>query len=91
MEVIILDGKEFDSIERIHSILKQKLHLPDYYGENLNALWDCLTGWINLPIKIHWINFECSKKFVGNFADELLKTFREAEDELDGFECQVSD
>jgi ribonuclease inhibitor len=51
LEVIVLDGKEFESIEKIHRILKKKLDLPDYYGENLNALWDCLTGWIDLPVK----------------------------------------
>jgi ribonuclease inhibitor len=91
LEVIVLDGKEFESIEKIHRILKKKLDLPDYYGENLNALWDCLTGWIDLPVKIQWINFEYSKNLVGSYADELLETFREAEDELDGFECHVSD
>ena len=28
----------------IHDYLKRKLGLPDYYGGNLDALYDCLTG-----------------------------------------------
>ena len=27
----------------IHEILKRDLDFPDYYGGNLDALWDCLT------------------------------------------------
>ena len=27
----------------IHRILKETLGFPDYYGENLDALYDCLT------------------------------------------------
>lgn len=27
----------------LHNYLMQILHLPDYYGKNLDALYDCLT------------------------------------------------
>ncbi|WP_224988025.1 barstar family protein, partial [Bacillus amyloliquefaciens] len=42
---VIIDGKDVTSTEALHRILKDQLDFPDYYGENLNALWDCLTGW----------------------------------------------
>lgn len=47
MEFLNLDGRQFTSEEILHKILKEKLDLPDYYGENADALWDCLTGWMD--------------------------------------------
>ncbi|PEE20052.1 barnase inhibitor, partial [Bacillus toyonensis] len=46
MEKIYLDGRRFTSKNALHKTLKNKLDLPDYYGENANALWDCLTAWV---------------------------------------------
>lgn len=32
-----------DMGENFHAYLKKELDLPEYYGENLDALYDCLT------------------------------------------------
>lgn len=90
MSIIILDGKEFTSEKKVHQLLKDKLELPDYYGENLNALWDCLTGGVSLPIKIVWNDYQYSRNQLGNFADELMKLFLEAKDEIEGFEIEIN-
>ena len=31
------------SREEVHSYLKEKFAFPEYYGKNLDALYDCLT------------------------------------------------
>ncbi len=67
----------------LHNALKDKLDLPDYYGENLDALWDCLTGWIELPQTLVWRNFESSKKFLGSYADNTLEVLQRAQKELE--------
>lgn len=85
MNIVILDSEEFSSIDELHMVLKAKLQLPEYYGKNLDALWDCLTGWIDLPMTIEWIGYEKSKKKIGEYAEKLLKLFKEAEQEVDGF------
>ena len=33
----------FKTKEKAHIYLKQVLRLPSYYGNNLDALYDCLT------------------------------------------------
>ena len=83
MKEILLDGKKFTSKEKLHDILKSKLNLPDYYGRNLDALWDCITGDVQLPISIVWTNFENSKEFIGDYAEKVLKIFLDAADFLE--------
>ncbi len=39
---IILDFTGCKYLGEIHQILKTKFGLPEYYGENWDALWDCL-------------------------------------------------
>lgn len=40
--MIVLDGRRMDDRAGVHAELKRKLSLPDYYGDNLDALNDCL-------------------------------------------------
>ncbi|MBN7742171.1 barstar family protein [Bacillus velezensis] len=84
MEIVIIDGKDVTSTETLHRILKDQLEFPDFYGENLNALWDCLTGWIELPLTLVWKNFDISQKELGSDADNVLRILKKAQAELDG-------
>ena len=40
---IYLDRARLKEKEEAHAYLKEKLHLPEYYGNNLDALYDSLT------------------------------------------------
>lgn len=39
----IIDLRNVDTREDLHALLKQALALPDYYGGNLDALYDILS------------------------------------------------
>ena len=41
---IILDFSKCRYWSEVHLLLKEKFGLPEYYGENWSALWDCLDG-----------------------------------------------
>lgn len=36
-------GREIGSVEELHEMFYRELDLPDYYGANLDALYDVLT------------------------------------------------
>ncbi|MDM5297425.1 barstar family protein [Bacillus pumilus] len=92
MEKILLDGAACRSQEELHDQLKEVLHLPDHYGKNLDALWDCLTGEMPLPIELSWVDFETSKAHLGDYAVSLQQLFREAEETLGGqFQFNLSE
>ena len=41
---LTLDGAVIPDRETLHTTLASLLRLPDYYGRNLDALYDCLTS-----------------------------------------------
>ncbi|MGF9715302.1 barstar family protein, partial [Paenibacillus naphthalenovorans] len=84
-----LEGSHIKERQQLHDFLKKELQLPDTYGSNLDALWDCLTGWVRLPLTIRWIDPEASRRHLGEYADQLLDLLREAEQEVDGFYLEV--
>ena len=43
MNNITLKLDKFNTKKELPGYLKKKLKFPDYYGENLDALFDCLT------------------------------------------------
>ena len=44
MHTIFLDGRDYAAARDVHEALKRLLALPDYYGRNADALYDCLKG-----------------------------------------------
>lgn len=86
---ITLDGSKLKSIEDFHNEIMRILELPLYYGKNLDALWDCLTSWIDLPLTLTWKDYEISRNNLGDFADRALQLFKDAEIEAQGFEIKT--
>ena len=43
MHTVYLDTRVFTDKESSHEYLKEMLDFPEYYGANLDALYDCLS------------------------------------------------
>ena len=43
MTTVVVDGGLMTSREAAHDLLAARLGLPEYYGRNLDALYDALT------------------------------------------------
>ncbi|NVO86657.1 barstar family protein [Hymenobacter terrestris] len=85
---VILQGSEMTSEQALHAQLKQHLCFPDYYGKNLDALWDCIRC-VAVPLTVEWRDFAQSRLHLGLYADQVLETLRDAEQEVPGFLLEV--
>lgn len=72
---IILDFKNINSKEELHTYLQQQLHLPDNYGKNLDALHDCLSE-KREKYCIRLEHFEELRMILGEYADTLLQVLK---------------
>lgn len=87
LEPIIFDFKEIENLGILYDELSEKLKLPDYFGRNLDALWDVLTGEIDLPVSVHFINLNEQQLAIFHDVIELfVEASEELEEELE-FEC----
>ena len=72
----VLDASRMREKEAAHAYLRQMLSFPEYYGNNLDALYDCLTELDETEIL--FVNLEEAAQ--SDFP-KLLSVFREAEEE----------
>lgn len=77
MAEVVLDGLEIRSVEEVHDRFAQALDLPDYYGRNLDALYDCLTErTADTRLELHHV--PALEAALGDYAGALLDTLRDA-------------
>ena len=84
--IAVIEGKKIASPEEFHDAIAAALDFPDYYGRNLDALWDCLTGWIDTPATIVWKDSAASKARLGDFGERVVTLLHQAAAEVDDFE-----
>ena len=85
MKQVIFDFDKIETMDDFYRLALEKLSLPDYFGNNLDALWDYITGAIELPVKIDFENLTLVKL---NDFEALTNLFEDANMEL-GVQCQI--
>ena len=60
----------------IHKALFDGLELPDYYGANLDALWDCLTDMVMDEVHIDLNNYDDLEKLDRDYSIKMLNVFK---------------
>ena len=68
--------------EDFYAQLKEKLTLPDYFGDNLDALYYVITGELEMPLHIEFVNMSVEQLEI---FEDLLTTLEDAEDEVEDF------
>ena len=84
MKIVILDAKKMLEKEKMHEYFAKKFDLPEYYGRNLDALFDCLCE-ISEPTLIKLKNEDALQ---GDTKESLTKLFYDVcnENEMVKFE-----
>lgn len=79
MNTATFNFERIGTIEDFYKLAKTELQLPDHFGENLDALWDSVTGDVKLPVQVQFINMTMNQ--LEQF-DKLILLFEEATAEL---------
>ncbi len=78
MEKYTINLSGVKSVYDIHERIQEGLKLPDYYGKNLDALWDCITD-MDAPVEIYIYGAQkLGKENREFFIEKIMKIFEEA-------------
>ncbi len=79
---VYIDFVEIGDYEDFYAQLKEKVSLPEYFGDNLDALEDVISGELPMPLHIEFVNMSVEQ--LEDFED-LLSTLEEVEEQVEGF------
>ena len=79
---IYIDFLEIGDYEDFYAQLKEKLTLPEHFGDNLDALFDVITGELEMPLHLEFVNMSVEQLEI---FEDLLTTLEDAEEEVEDF------
>lgn len=90
MEIKKLNFSKCKYVYDIHQELKHSLNFPDFYGENWDALWDCLWEYYDKPVFIKIEGFNSLGENLTNTKKMMLEVFDDVVKELNGFSYKIT-
>ena len=75
MEEKIIDCRRIRTKEDLHRIFREALGFPEHYGNNLDALHDCLT---EITGKVRLIDWETAEASLGTYGLKAKKVIAAA-------------
>jgi ribonuclease inhibitor len=78
-------GKAIRSLDEFYDEIARKLHFPEHFGRNLDALWDVLTTDVKGPVELVWEDTEVSKKPMGKDFEKVAGLLKDVEKERRDF------
>ena len=80
-----IDFRKVKTYLEMHFAIREALDLPDYYGCNWDAFWDCLTNMVGRPIHIEIIGLNVIEQKFDGAAEKMisiLKKFKHFNNDL---------
>lgn len=75
MEEKIIDCSQIYCKEDLHRIFREALSFPEWYGNNLDALHDCLT---EISGKVRLLDWEIAEDNLGTYGTKAKKAIAAA-------------
>ena len=74
---VVIDGRKMKDKQILHSYLKEQCGFPEYYGNNLDALYDVLTERVE-PLEIKLEYAEELKEILCGYGVAFIETLEDA-------------
>ena len=87
MKTVYIDFTDIGDYEDFYTQLKEKIQLPDHFGDNLDALFDTITGDLEMPLHLEFVNMTVDQLEI---FEDLLTTLEDAEEEVEDFEGPIN-
>lgn len=84
----IIDFAGIKDEQSVYKQLAETLQLPEHFGNNIDALYDSLTGDVALPVKLRFQNM--SDKQQGEYS-EIISTIMDAAEDTGEIEFTIDD
>ena len=75
MKKITIDFNGCRTYHKFHQILKEAFDFPNYYGENLDALWDCLDNYCDFDLIVEIKGFNSLPKELKQYIPKVMNVF----------------
>ena len=75
MKIVNIDCAGITDVRQLHGILSRALSFPDWYGNNLDALYDCLT---ECSGKVRLLDWEIAEARLGDYGKKAKKVIAAA-------------
>ncbi|MCB1194001.1 MAG: barstar family protein [Leptospiraceae bacterium] len=89
MKKVIIDSVNINNLDELHTLIAEKLDFPTYYGKNNDALYDCLTGDIELPLTVIWNNYYITKEKLSDAIEDVYLVFQQVAQKESDFQVVV--
>jgi len=77
----VLDFSEIKTVLELHQYLKEVFSLPEYYGNNMDALLDCLSCCYDESATIELRHLDTLRKRLEKTTQTMLEVFQDLHDE----------
>ena len=81
MHNFVLDFRKVHSVQELHQCFQKVFNLPEYYGHNMDALWDCLSCCYDENTTIVLKNVSALPGEMAHTTELMLELFQDLHDE----------
>ena len=81
MNIYLLDGKDMIDRETAYCVIERAMGFPEWFGNNLDALADCLSDLPAGKTAIVFVNTGILVENLGTYAEKVLACFRSVTEE----------
>ena len=76
-DLYTVDFTGVNGYTEMHRIIQKSLDLPDYYGCNWDAFWDCLTNMVGRKVNIEILGLDVIERKFGQEAQIMVDVLKE--------------